>query len=114
MLVLALYVDQNRWYDPNALYDPRYRSYYDQAYGWYNYDPGAYGRPDQYFSQQYANRYTYNTYIRITGVFWYTRRIPEEQQQKYLCTCIIITMYLLSKKRKSAHTLLMHDNHPQA
>ncbi|XP_017347862.1 protein transport protein Sec16A isoform X2 [Ictalurus punctatus] len=50
------YMDQNRWYDPNALYDPRYRSYYDQAYGWYNYDPGAYGRPDQYFSQQYANR----------------------------------------------------------
>lgn len=56
-MVLALYVDQSRWYDPSALYDPRYRSYYDQAYGWYNYDPEAYRRHDPYFAQQYSNRY---------------------------------------------------------
>uniref|UniRef100_A0A671QGA5 Protein transport protein sec16 n=1 Tax=Sinocyclocheilus anshuiensis TaxID=1608454 RepID=A0A671QGA5_9TELE len=24
---------RSRWYDPNAAYDPRYRAYYDQAYG---------------------------------------------------------------------------------
>ncbi|XP_046723502.1 protein transport protein Sec16A isoform X2 [Silurus meridionalis] len=50
------FMDQNRWYDPNAMYDPRYRGYYDQTYGWYNYDPEAYGRADPYFSQQYSNR----------------------------------------------------------
>ncbi|TSK72006.1 Protein transport protein Sec16B [Bagarius yarrelli] len=50
------YMDQNRWYDPNAVYDPRYRSYYDQAYGWYNYDAEAYRRSDPYYGQQYSNR----------------------------------------------------------
>ncbi|KTG12146.1 hypothetical protein cypCar_00025245 [Cyprinus carpio] len=39
--------DRSRWYDPNAAYDPRYRAYYDQAYGWY------YG--DAYYNQQYQN-----------------------------------------------------------
>ncbi|XP_007256662.3 protein transport protein Sec16A isoform X1 [Astyanax mexicanus] len=50
------YADRNRWYDPNAAYDPRYRGYYDQAYNWYNYDPEAYRRADPYYGQQYATR----------------------------------------------------------
>ncbi|XP_058613565.1 protein transport protein Sec16A isoform X5 [Onychostoma macrolepis] len=41
------YGDRSRWYDPNAAYDPRYRAYYDQTYGWY------YG--DAYYNQQYQN-----------------------------------------------------------
>ncbi|XP_036444223.1 protein transport protein Sec16A isoform X3 [Colossoma macropomum] len=49
------YADRSRWYDPSAVYDPRYRAYYDQAYSWYNYDPEAYRR-DPYYSQQYPSR----------------------------------------------------------
>ncbi|KAI4904672.1 hypothetical protein NFI96_015770, partial [Prochilodus magdalenae] len=49
------YTDRSRWYDPSGVYDPRYRAYYDQAYGWYNYDPEAYRR-DPYYSQQYPSR----------------------------------------------------------
>lgn len=66
LLVLTLCVDQNRWYDPNTHYDPRYRSYYEQAYGWYNYDSEAYRRHDPYFSQQYSNRYTF----MLAVFFW--------------------------------------------
>ncbi|XP_065099779.1 protein transport protein Sec16A isoform X1 [Paramisgurnus dabryanus] len=43
------YGDRSRWYDPNAAYDPRYRAYYDQLYGWYNYDLDAY----RSYNQQY-------------------------------------------------------------
>ncbi|KAL7844857.1 hypothetical protein SRHO_G00233960 [Serrasalmus rhombeus] len=49
------YADRSRWYDPSAVYDPRYRAYYDQAYSWYNYDPEAYRR-DPYYGQQYPSR----------------------------------------------------------
>ncbi|GAA6111688.1 protein transport protein Sec16A isoform X1, partial [Tachysurus ichikawai] len=65
------YMDQNRWYDPNALYDPRYRSYYEQAYGWYNYDPEVYRRADPYFGQGYSNRYTSMLIcFPATFIFW--------------------------------------------
>lgn len=57
VLFLHVSVDQSRWYDPNAVYDPRYRSYYDQVYNWYNYDPEAYRRADPYYGQQYPSRY---------------------------------------------------------
>ncbi|KAG5272145.1 hypothetical protein AALO_G00162150 [Alosa alosa] len=51
--------ERSRWYDPNAAYDPRYRGYYDQAsYNWYNYNPEAYRRGENYnynYGQQYLN-----------------------------------------------------------
>ncbi|XP_026873511.2 protein transport protein Sec16A isoform X2 [Electrophorus electricus] len=50
------YADQSRWYDPSAVYDPRYRAYYDQAYGWYNYNHEAYRTADPYYGQQYPSR----------------------------------------------------------
>ncbi|KAA0719748.1 Protein transport protein [Triplophysa tibetana] len=50
------YGDRSRWYDPNAAYDPRYKAYYDQTYGWYNYDMDAYRRGEAYYNQQYSNR----------------------------------------------------------
>lgn len=72
-MVLDFYVDQNRWYDPNALYDPRYRSYYEQAYAWYNYDPEAYRRHDPYFGQQYSNRYIPMLTFFLLPESWYMR-----------------------------------------
>ncbi|XP_076836780.1 protein transport protein Sec16A isoform X2 [Brachyhypopomus gauderio] len=48
------YADPSRWYDPSAVYDPRYRAYFDQAYWYYNQD--AYRRADPYYGQQYAGR----------------------------------------------------------
>ncbi|KAA0719743.1 Protein transport protein [Triplophysa tibetana] len=34
----------------------RYKAYYDQTYGWYNYDMDAYRRGEAYYNQQYSNR----------------------------------------------------------
>ncbi|XP_036384118.1 protein transport protein Sec16A isoform X2 [Megalops cyprinoides] len=49
------YGDRSRWehYDA-AAYDPRYRSYYDPSYWYYN--PEAYGGRDPYYGQQYSSR----------------------------------------------------------
>ncbi|KAG7477312.1 hypothetical protein MATL_G00092630 [Megalops atlanticus] len=49
------YGDRSRWehYDATA-YDPRYRSYYDPSYWYYN--PEAYGGRDPYYGQQYSSR----------------------------------------------------------